>query len=65
MMAGPESEGAFQKVAAATGSPGITEPAGLGALWASLPDLSQIGTLPGCQLPLAIGPLPSNGKAVT
>jgi YaaC-like Protein len=43
----PEGDGAFQKVAAATGSPGITEHVSLGALWASLPDLSQAGTLPG------------------
>jgi hypothetical protein len=47
MMVGPEGDGAFQKVAAATGSPGITAPVSLGALWASLPDLAQGGTLPG------------------
>jgi hypothetical protein len=51
MMVEPDGEGAFQKVAAATGSPGITEPVSLGALWASLPDLSQIGTLPGSMRP--------------
>lgn len=47
MMVGPEGDGAFQKVAAATGSPGITAPVSLGTLWASLPDLVQGGTLPG------------------
>jgi hypothetical protein len=47
MMVRPEGDGAFQKVAAATGSPGIRAPVTLGALWASLPDLVQGGTLPG------------------
>ena len=51
MLIGPESEGAFQKVATATGSADITEPVSLGALWASLPDLSAIGTLPGSNRP--------------
>ena len=50
----PEGDGAFQKVAAATGSPGITEPVSLGALWASLPDLSQAGVLPGSTRPVPL-----------
>jgi hypothetical protein len=40
MMVRPDSDGGFQRVAAATGSPAITEPVSLGALWASLPDLA-------------------------
>lgn len=47
MTVGPEGDGGFQKVATATGSPGITAPVGLGTLWASLPDLTQAGTLTG------------------
>jgi YaaC-like protein len=47
MTVGPSGEGGFQKVAAATGSPGITTPVSLGTLWASLPDLAEAGTLPG------------------
>jgi hypothetical protein len=47
MLVGPEGEGGFQKVATATGSPLITAPVSLGTLWASLPDLAQVGTLPG------------------
>jgi len=54
MMVGPEGDGAFQKVAAATGSPGITAPVSLGALWASLPDLVQGGTLPGAARRIAL-----------
>ena len=50
----PEGVGGFQKVAAATGSPGITEPVSLGALWASLPDLSQAGALPGSTRPVPL-----------
>lgn len=53
MTVGPEGDGGFQKVATATGSPPdsppITGPVSLGALWASLPDLSELseeGTLP-------------------
>ena len=51
---GPEGDGAFQKVAAATGSPLITAPASLGALWASLPDLLDVGQLPGSTSPVPI-----------
>lgn len=51
MLVGPEGDGAFQKVVGATASSGITEPVSLGALWASLPDLSSIGTLPGSTRP--------------
>ena len=47
MTVGPSGEGGFQKVATATGSPGITTPVSLGTLWASLPDLAEAGTLPG------------------
>lgn len=47
----PEGDGGFQKVATATGSSVITEPVSLGALWASLPDLSQAGVLPGSSHP--------------
>lgn len=50
----PKGSGGFQKVADATGSPVITEPVSLGALWASLPDLSESGVLPGSAHP---GPL--------
>jgi len=46
MVVGPDGEGGFQKVAAATGSPLITAPVSLGTLWASLPDLAEAGTLP-------------------
>jgi len=56
MLVGPEGEGGFQKVAAATGSPLITAPVSLGMLWASLPDVAQAGTLPGSawRVPLAL-----------
>ena len=47
----PDGNGGFQRVAKATGSPVITEPVSLGALWASLPDLSEAGTLPGSTSP--------------
>jgi len=47
MMVRPDGDGGFQRVAAATGSPAITEPVSPGALWASLPDLAQAGALPG------------------
>jgi YaaC-like Protein len=47
MLVGPEGQGGFQKVATATGSPLITAPVSLGTLWASLPDLAEVGTLPG------------------
>jgi hypothetical protein len=54
MMVRPDGEGGFQRVAAATGSPGITEPVSLGALWASLPDLSPAGFLPGSTPPVPL-----------
>jgi hypothetical protein len=44
---GQKAKAGFQKVATATGSPLITAPVSLGTLWASLPDLAQVGTLPG------------------
>jgi len=37
----PDSHGAFQAVAATTGSAGIDDEVSLGALWASLPDLGN------------------------
>ncbi len=43
----PDGDGGFQKVATATGSPVIMGPVSLGALWASIPDLSGAGALPG------------------
>ncbi len=58
-----EGDGAFQKVTAATGSPGITEPVSLGALWASLPDLSQAGTLPGSVSPVPLALLSEESTA--
>jgi hypothetical protein len=54
MLVRPEGAGGFQKVAAATGSPGITGLVSLGALWASLPDLSQAGPLPGSASPVPL-----------
>ena len=56
MTVGPEGDGGFQKVAAATGSPGITAPVSIGTLWASLPDVAQAGTLPGSawRIPLVL-----------
>jgi hypothetical protein len=62
MTVGPEGEGGFQKVATATGSPLITEPVSLGALWASLPDLAEAGTLPNSTAPVPI-PLLSDESA--
>lgn len=50
----PEGDGGFQKVAGATNSPGITEAVSLGALWASLPDLSQAGVPPGSTRPVPL-----------
>lgn len=47
MIITPEGEGGFQKVATATGSPLITGPVTLGALWASIPELDETGHLPG------------------
>jgi hypothetical protein len=43
----PDSDGGFQKVATATGSTLIAGPVRLGALWASLPELTDAGMLPG------------------
>lgn len=54
MMVRPDGDGGFQRVAAATGSPAITEPVSLGALWASLPDLAQAGALPGSTRPVPL-----------
>lgn len=54
MMVKPAGNGAFQTVAAATGSSEIAGPVSLGALWASLPDLAEGGSLPG---PLKPSPL--------
>jgi hypothetical protein len=58
----PEGDGGFQKVAAVTGSPVISGPVALGALWASLPEL-QVGELPGPEFPecLGISPNERNG----
>ena len=50
----PDSDGGFQKVAAATGSPVIMGPVSLGALWASIPDLSRAGALPGSDHPVPL-----------
>jgi hypothetical protein len=50
----PEGEGGFQKIAATTGSPAISGPVSLGALWASLPSL-QVGMLPGPGFPACLG----------
>ena len=47
MMVKPAGSGAFQTVAAATGSPEIAGPVSLRALWATLPDLAEGGLLPG------------------
>lgn len=60
----PEGDGGFQRVAAATNSPLISGPVRLGALWASLPELSGVGSLPGSDTPAPISLLadknPSN-----
>ena len=37
-----EGDGAFQRVASATGSASITAPVSVGALWTSLPDLAEV-----------------------
>ena len=47
----PDGDGAFQRVANATGSPVIAEPISLGALWSSLPDLANVGTFSGGDWP--------------
>jgi hypothetical protein len=54
MQVEPQSDGGFQRIAAATGSPGITGPVSLGALWASLPQLSGTVVLPGSALPVPL-----------
>ena len=54
MQVGPQGDGGFQRIAAATGSPGITGPVSLGALWASLPQLSRTAVLPGSALPVPL-----------
>jgi hypothetical protein len=60
----PEGEGAFQRVASATGSPIIEAPVTLGKLWASLPDLLDID-LPGPAnlVPLNVIPVTFNTSA--
>lgn len=50
----PEGEGGFQKIAAVTGSPGISGPVSVGALWAALPGL-QVGGLPGPKFAACLG----------
>jgi hypothetical protein len=54
MLVTTEGEGAFQKVATATGSPIMVTPVSFGALWASLPDLAETANLPGSTMPMAI-----------
>lgn len=49
----PEGDGAFQRVASATGSPVIEGPVPLRKLWASLPDLNDV-ELPGSTEPIPI-----------
>lgn len=51
MILAPEGDGGFQKVATATGSQLLPGPVSLGALWASLPELSSAGPLPGSDTP--------------
>jgi hypothetical protein len=46
--------GAFQDVAVATGSPGLQNPAELGALWAANPDLQQVPVPDGGHWPRAL-----------
>jgi hypothetical protein len=64
MTIAPEGDGGFQKVATATGSRLITGPVRLGALWASLPELTDAGSLPGSgtpsPIPLAADETPAN-----
>jgi YaaC-like Protein len=50
----PEGEGAFQRVAAATGSSTIAGPVSPGTVWASLPDLGQGARLPGSTAPIPV-----------
>jgi hypothetical protein len=50
----PDGGGGFQRVATATGSELITRSVSLGALWASLPDLSTVGRLPGSTAPVSL-----------
>jgi hypothetical protein len=54
MNVAPEGDGGFQKVATATASPLISAPVRLGALWRSLPELSDAGPLPGSDTPAPI-----------
>jgi hypothetical protein len=51
MLVAPEGDGGFQKVGTATGSQLLSGPVSLGALWASLPELSDAGLLPGSDTP--------------
>ena len=53
-----ERDGAFQRVSSATASPGLAGPVSLGALWASLPDLSEVALLPGPDRPAALYLIP-------
>lgn len=55
-----DGDGAFQRVAAATCSPMLTEPVSLGKIWASLPELSGVALADGFNLPTALGLLPDN-----
>jgi hypothetical protein len=48
-----DGKGAFQMVASATSSPGLTGPVSIGSLWASLPDLEE-APLPGTDHPVAL-----------
>ena len=50
----PDSEGAFQALAETTGSPIIDGEVSLGALWASLPDLSQASALTESKFPIPL-----------
>jgi len=63
MQVQPNGTGAFQIVAASTGSPRITMPVSLGSLWQSLPDLSDTVPLPGAQCPAALLVLPEEPPA--
>jgi hypothetical protein len=47
--------GAYQVVSSTTGSPEITGPVSLAALWSSLPDLGREVPLPDSAFPLALG----------
>ena len=58
MQVRPDGDGAFQKVASATGSPGINGPVSIGALWASIPSLVRTATLPNLSHPVALDVIP-------